>query len=130
MFLSICSSHNWILQTTDMKSTFLQELKRDVYLKSPKESNTPNGIIWKLKHCVYGFNDGARQFYQSVKEELINLGCKQANLDPALFYLYTDGKLNEFICCHVDDFLHAGNEQFDAIMDKFRLCFFLLEKSR
>jgi hypothetical protein len=106
-----------------MKSTFLQELKRDVYLKSPKESNTPNGIIWKLKHCVYGFNDGARQFYQSVKEELINLGCKQANLDPALFYLYTDGKLNEFICCHVDDFLHAENEQFDAIMDKLRLRF-------
>jgi hypothetical protein len=33
------------------------------------------------------FNDSARQFYLSVKEELINLGCKQANLDPALFYL-------------------------------------------
>jgi hypothetical protein len=38
-----------------------------------------------------------------IKEELINLGCKQANLDPALFYLHTDGKLNGSICCHVDD---------------------------
>jgi hypothetical protein len=45
-------------------------------------------------------------------------------LDPALFYLHTDGKLNGFICCHVGDFLHAENEQFDAIMDKFRLRFF------
>jgi hypothetical protein len=37
--------------TTDMKSAFLQgkELKQDVYLKPPKGSNTPNGIIWKLK---------------------------------------------------------------------------------
>jgi len=125
MFLSICSSHNWIVKTTDIKSAFLQgkELKRDIYLKPPKESNTPNGIIWKLNHCLYGLKDGARQFYLSVKEELIKLGCKQANLDPALFYMHTDGKLNGFICCHVDDFLHAGNEQFDAIMDKFRLRF-------
>jgi hypothetical protein len=30
-------------------------------------------------------------------------------LDPAL-------KLNGFNCCHVDEFLHAGNEQFDAII--------------
>lgn len=73
MFLSICSSHNWIVQTTNVKSAFLQgkELKRDVYLKPPKGSNTPNGIIWKLKHCLYSFKDGARQFYLSVKEELI-----------------------------------------------------------
>lgn len=44
MFLSICSSHNWIVKTTDIKSAFLQG--KDVYLKPPKESNTPNGIIW------------------------------------------------------------------------------------
>ena len=73
IFLSIWLSHNWIVQTTDMKSVFLQgkELKQDVYLKPPKGSNTPNGIIWKLKHCLYRFKDGARQFYLSAKEELI-----------------------------------------------------------
>jgi hypothetical protein len=53
----------------DMKSAFLQELKRDVYLKPSKESNTPNGIIWKLKHCLYSFNDSARQFYLFQHEE-------------------------------------------------------------
>jgi hypothetical protein len=37
-----------------------------------------------------------------------------------IFGYDTDGKFNGSICCHVDDFLHAGNEQFDAIMDKFR----------
>jgi hypothetical protein len=43
IFLSIWLSHNWIVQTTDMKSAFLQgkELKQDVYLEPPKGSNTP-----------------------------------------------------------------------------------------
>ena len=33
------------------------------------------GIIWKLKCCLYGLNDAARQFYQSVIDCLKNVGC-------------------------------------------------------
>ena len=32
--------------------------------------------MWKLKHGLYGLKDGARQFYVSVKEELLQLGYK------------------------------------------------------
>ena len=28
-------------------------------------------IVWKLKHGLYGLKNGARQFYISVKEELL-----------------------------------------------------------
>ena len=61
IFLGIASNQNWTVKTTDIMSTFLQgkELKKDIYLKPPKESNTPEGIIWKLKHCLYGLKDGA-----------------------------------------------------------------------
>ena len=50
-------------------------------------------MIWKLKHGLYGLKDGARQFFISVKEELLKLGIKQCLLDPAIFYLHKDGKL-------------------------------------
>ena len=69
---------------------------------------------------VYGLKDGARQFYESVREELMKLGFTQCRLDPALFYVHKDNRLRGIICCHVDDFLHAGDELFEALMEKLR----------
>ena len=122
IFLAISATVKWIVKTTDIKSAFLQGnlLVRDVYIKPPKESGTGNGILWKLKHCLYGLKDGARQFYLSVREELLKLGCEQCSLDPAVFLLHTDKKLNGIICCHVDDFFHAGDAKFKEIMQKLQ----------
>ena len=122
IFLAISSSNNWTVKTTDIKSAFLQgqELRREVYIKPPRESSTGQGIVWKLKHGLYGLKDGARQFYLSVKEELFKLGCKMCEIDPAMFFVHKDGKLSGIICCHVDDFLHAGNEFFEEIMISLR----------
>lgn len=114
LFLTIAASQNWKVKTTDIKSAFLQgrKLERNVYIIPPKEANTEDGKIWKLRHCLYGLNDGARQFYLSVKEHLKSIGASQSSLEPALFYL-KDGKLRGVVCCHVDDFLHAGDIQFE-----------------
>ena len=122
IFLAISSINNWTIKTTDIKSAFLQgrEIRRNVYVKPPKESDTAKGIIWKLKHGLYGLKDGARQFYLSVKEELLRLGCKMCDIDPAMFFLNNGGKLSGIICCHVDDFLHAGDEHLERIMVNLR----------
>ena len=122
IFLTIAASQKWCIKTTDIKSAFLQgkELERDIYLRPPKESETQRGKIWKLQHCLYGLKDGARQFFMSVREELLKLGCIQCDLDPAMFYLKKNGQLNGIICCHVDDFLHAGDEHLDSVMSKLR----------
>ena len=122
IFLAISSINNWTIKTTDIKSAFLQgrEIRRDVYVKPPKESDTAKGIIWKLKHGLYGLKDGARQFYLSVKEELLRLGCKMCDIDPAMFFLNNGGMLSGIICCHVDDFLHAGDEHLEKIMVNLR----------
>ncbi|CAG2204921.1 unnamed protein product [Mytilus edulis] len=112
----------WSIKTTDIKSAFLQgnKLERDVHIKPPVESDTPKGFIWKLKHGLYGLKDGARQFYISVKDELLNLGCRQSKLDPAMFILTVKGSVQGIFCCHVDSFLHAGNEEFEKLMEKLR----------
>ena len=69
------------------------------------------------------WKDGARQFYESVKEELMNLGFIQCKLDPAVFYIKEDKKLRGVICCHVDDFLYAGDQFFERLMNKLRVRF-------
>ena len=55
-------------------------MERTVYLKPPKEAYVKEGIIWKLKRCLYCLNDAARQFYQSVVDCLKNVGCKQSQV--------------------------------------------------
>ena len=107
IFLTVSSFNNWTVKTTDIKSAFLQgrEIRRDVYIKPPRESDTEKGTIWKLKHGLYGLKDGALHFYLSVKDELLRLGCKMSELDPAMFFLRNSSKLSGIICCHVDDFL-------------------------
>ncbi|CAC5415686.1 unnamed protein product [Mytilus coruscus] len=125
IFLSITASMKWIFKTRDIKSAFLQGkiLDRDVFLKPPPESNSKKGKIWRLKHCLYGLEDGARQFYLSVREELLSLGYNQCSLDPAVFVKHTDQRLSGIICWHVDGFLHSGDEKFEKDMRKLRTRF-------
>ena len=89
------------------------------YIKPPKESKTSQNVIWKLKHGLYGLKDGARQFYESVRERL-KTGLKQYRLDPAVFFVQTNNRLQGMISCHVDDFLHVGDEVFDQMIEELR----------
>ena len=117
--LSTAASRDWQVMTTDIKSAFLQgkELERDVFLKPPKEAKVP-GMIWKLKKCLYGLNDGARQFYLSLRQKLLQLGCCVSSVDPSLFFFRRGNVLHGILVSHIDDFLHAGDEEFNRCVVK------------
>ncbi|KAK7071512.1 hypothetical protein SK128_001342 [Halocaridina rubra] len=40
--------------------------QRVVYVKPPKEADVGEGVVWRLKRCLYGLSDASRQFYLSV----------------------------------------------------------------
>ena len=69
----------WTIKTTDIKSAFLQgvPILRDIFIQPPAESTTLPGMIWKLRRCLYGLNNAARQFYESAHTTLLKLGCSQ-----------------------------------------------------
>ena len=69
-------------------------------------------MIWKLNKCVYGLVDASRNWFLSVKKELLGLKCEQSKLDPALFYWHQNDKLEGLFLMHVDDFLWAGSDKF------------------
>ena len=121
MVLAIAASLHWTIKTTDIKSAFLQGmvLERNVYLIPPVEAKVRDGYVWKLNTCLYGLNDAARQFYNSVVQELMHLGCRKSHLDPSLFYKSNDQGLSGLMVSHIDDFLHAGQSSFDMeVMSK------------
>ena len=112
--ISLAVSKHWMIQSTDIKSAFLQSqpMDREVFIIPPTEAESQPGYIWKLKRCLYGLNDAAKQFYNSVKHELLELGCKNSTLDPSLFYFFHENQLAGILVSHIDDFMHCGNEFF------------------
>ena len=112
--MSIAASEGWKCEIIDIKAAFLQgrKLERDVFLIPPVEIKE-DGVIWKLNKAAYGLEDASRNWYFSVKDELTKLGCKQSELDKALFRWYNNGKLEGIFVMHVDDFLFAGTEDFN-----------------
>ena len=121
--ISVAAFRGWQLNSTDIKSAFLQgrDLERDIYLKPPKEAAVAPGMIWKLKKSLYGLNDGARQFYLSLRDELTSLGCVVSSVEPSLFIYIVNSSLSGMLISHIDDFLHAGDMNFEnSIMTPLR----------
>ena len=87
-FISILSSKKWSINSIDIKAAFLQseEFDREVYVQPPAEAGCPIDKIWRLKRCAYGLNDAARNWYFTMKNFLLKLGCVQIKTDPSAFY--------------------------------------------
>ena len=118
-------SKGWTLKSSDIRCAFLQgnDIQREVFIKPPKEAKREAGKIWRLKKTLYGLVDAAKQFYNSVKEELLSLGMKRSKVDPALFFKINDGEVIGALITHIDDFMHCGNKLFD---DSYKATYYTL----
>jgi hypothetical protein len=117
---SLCKAYNWKVETIDIKAAFLQsqELDRTVYLRPPKNLKKA-GVIWVLEKPAYGLNDSPRNWYNSLKDFLLSLGCSVSKYDKGLFYKRSKGKLIGMLLLHVDDFLVCGNSEFkESVLKK------------
>ena len=111
--LTAATTKQWPVSTIDIKSAFLQgqELKRDVYIKPPKESNA-KGCIWKLRKCLYGLNDASKQWYNEMESRFDKLKFQKSCQDPAFYFYKVKGEIKGMVALHVDDFLYAGDRHF------------------
>jgi len=114
IFIMLANMLQYKLVAIDVRAAFLQSnpLDRLILVKPPKEQRTDANMVWRLKKGIYGLNDAARQWYLTVKNELLQYGCVQMPLDSSVFVYYTNGEFSGFLAVHVDDFLGAGSEEF------------------
>ena len=122
ILLTLSASLRFKLKALDITSAFLQgkELKRLVYVIPPKEYKK-KGVLWKLKKCVYGLCDAARQWYEEVKDTFTEAGIIKCPYDDAFFYWFVDGSLEGIMTIHVDDFIYCGTDKF---IDHLHKCIF------
>ncbi len=110
---------NWNCHALDIKYTFLQGHANDkeVFILPPDEFY--NGCVWKLRKTIYGLNDAAKAWHERIKQELVRLGTSMCDLEPALFFWYSNGNLKGIICIHVDDIYWSGSDAFkEKVMPK------------
>ena len=112
--LALAANYDWSISTVDVKAAFLQgrPINRDIYIKPPREVSIERKI-WRLRKTAYGLVDAARNWFLSVKEELLKLSCKQSHLDKAVFRWYYQEKLEGVALLHVDDFFLTGSKLFN-----------------
>ena len=120
IILALAASNRWQVETTDIKSAFLQgvDIDRDVYVKPPREANVEKNKIWKLLKCLYGLKDASRQWYGRVIDELFKAGFSVTELDPAVFIYMKDKSVIGIVGLHVDDFIHCGTIEFNETVIK------------
>ena len=124
MLMVVAVTRSWELQSLDVKAAFLQgaAFVREVYISPPKEAGVSHDKVWKLIKCVYGLVDASLAWYFTLKALFLTLGGK-VGVDPGLFYWEKEGQLIGFVCVHVDDFIYAGSEEFDSIMEQVKSSF-------
>ena len=118
------------MESLDVTAAFLQAdaIERDVWIKPPKDT-AKTGIVWKLKRPVYGLEDSARQWYNTLKDTVTKLGCRMSMLDKSLFCFYGDSpRLQGMFVTHVDDIIYAGSQKFKDIIIKPILAKFKISK--
>ena len=110
IMMALSKAHNWKVESIDIKSAFLQsqQLDRVVFVKPPRNLKKV-GVIWQLEKPAYGLNDSPRNWYNSLREFLLSIGCVVCQYDPGLFYFRKNNKLMGILLLHVDDFLIGGN---------------------
>lgn len=113
ILLQLALVNDWKVRSMDITTAYLQgrKIQRRVLLEPPEEYN--NGKLWLLKKTVYGLQDAAKEWYQSLKEQLVKLDLFQSKFDPTLFFHIKERKLEGALCFHVDDILWIGSSRFE-----------------
>jgi len=102
--------NKWVVKQLDVKSAFLNGvLKNDVYCKPIQGMNIPTGKVVKLKKALYGLQEAGREWYQTYRNALLNIGFKETKMEPCLFI-----KVHElsiiYVLLYIDDQLIVGQE--------------------
>ena len=121
VFLAIAANEKWVVESSDVRSAFLQSEKIDraVFVEPPPQRQK-QGMVWRLRKPCYGLDDASRKWFFSFRKTMQELGMTQSKRESCLFYYHKDNKFHGELLVHVDDILSAGSDEFKDIVTKLR----------
>ena len=128
VLLQACASMKHQASVGDLKSAFCQSLplqrtEGKLYAMQPKGGIAglhEEQIIEIVAGC-YGLPDAPLHWRKSLKQSIIALGYRESVLDPTVYLLHADGKLQGAIAVEVDDLFNFGSSLHYQKMDELRV---------
>lgn len=123
LLLAMANKNGWPADTFDFDSAYLNSVLSDdevIYLEQPPEISMaqPWKSVFRLHKALYGLKQGARNWYESLKGGLEQIGFKRTETDHGVFVKkWADGRLVA-VGIHVDDCLTTGSSQ--KLLDEFK----------
>jgi hypothetical protein len=113
---------DWTVECLDIEAAFLEgDIDEPIYIELPEGMDELGFVTTEemQTHCIelgksmYGNVDAALRFFRTLKEHLTkNIGMKNSQSDPCVFYLKDDnGATKLIVASHVDDCIMAGTKE-------------------
>lgn len=107
LLLAMAAHQNLEVHHLDVDSAFLYaDLPNELYMNQPEGFvvKGKEGKVVKLRKCIYGLRQSSREWNNTLKRVLLQMGYIQCKAEPCLFYI-SKGDSFSAILCFVDDLL-------------------------
>jgi len=86
----LIAKQGWEAKIVDVETVFLHgKLEEEIFMTIPKGYceiiGNHEGKCLKLNRAIYGLVQAARQWWKRFKNEMVNIGFANSNIDPCLF---------------------------------------------
>ena len=123
LLLAMASMFGFDIWTADVRQAYLQAaetLSREIFLKRPAlEFGLRLDQCFQLLKPLYGLCESGDLWHETLdKHHRADLGMKPFRIDPALYYLISNGILRGLSGSYVDDIIRTGDDKFRKISRK------------
>ncbi|CAI7729440.1 unnamed protein product, partial [Closterium sp. NIES-53] len=108
VLLHVAAQRDYELHSLDFSTAFLQgSLHEEVWLPRPSAftGTFPPRTQWRLRRPVYGLRQAPREWHDTLRSTLSDLGFQPSSADPSLFVRC--GSTPFFVLVYVDDLVFA-----------------------
>ncbi|CAI7757167.1 unnamed protein product [Closterium sp. NIES-53] len=108
VLLHVAAQRDYKLHSLDFSTAFLQgSLHEEVWLRRPSAftGTFPPGTQWRLRQPVYGLRRAPREWHDTLRSTLYDLGFQPSSADPSLFI--RRGSIPFFVLVYVNDLVFA-----------------------
>ncbi|CAI7797570.1 unnamed protein product [Closterium sp. NIES-53] len=108
VLLHVAAHRDYELHSLDFSTAFLQgRVHEEIWLHRPPgfTGNFPTETQWSLRRPVYGLHQSPREWHDTLRSTLRDLGFCPSSADPSLFV--RAGSTPFFILVYVDDLVFA-----------------------
>ncbi|POM59071.1 putative transposable element [Phytophthora palmivora] len=117
---------------TDLETAYLNSSMKDgmIYMELPAYFNDGTDRVCLLLNRIYGLNQAARIWYQTLHAGLVQIGFHRCAFNGVLYVKYIDGRI-VLVTVYVDDTMVIGKPgNIDAVIEELRQTFVMMDLGR